>query len=269
MTLSAPGSTTGLNVAGILLHSMSYTVASIDTTVVMRLEGSHDNTNWYNLHSADTTITEDGTYHLDFLGPLRYIRLTFVSETGGTGATITNSYYGADTTLGPYLNFKSREFAAGSSISPTTGGAVIDQIELSSNKINYLYGTFPNASAASLLWHFIPANNWDGGALNATIYWTAASGAGDVVWQIAGARVDDDGDIDAAVGTAQISVDTFQDAEYIHEAPETAAITLAGSAGKFILLKLTRDPDHASDDFTGDAKFITMRIRYGVENDVE
>ena len=46
--------------------SVGVTVAAIGVNVVVRLEGTIDNTNWFNLDSTgiDITITVDGTYLL-------------------------------------------------------------------------------------------------------------------------------------------------------------------------------------------------------------
>ena len=68
------------------------TVAGIVTNVVIRLQGSLDKTNWFHLDatSVDTTITADGTYSLiyDGVGDISYIRMYFVSESGGTASTL-------------------------------------------------------------------------------------------------------------------------------------------------------------------------------------
>ena len=88
--LTAVGSTEALKVSSKQNFSCSYTVASIDTNAVVRLEGSLDGTNFFNLdENGDTTITSDGTYAMNVYNtPLEEIRFTFVSESGGTAVTI-------------------------------------------------------------------------------------------------------------------------------------------------------------------------------------
>lgn len=88
--LTAPGSTSATTVTAYKNYTLQYKVASIDTNVVVRLEGSLDGTNWINLDSdGDTTITANGTYGFKLSNtPLAQIRFTFVSEAGGTAATI-------------------------------------------------------------------------------------------------------------------------------------------------------------------------------------
>ena len=63
------------------------TVSSIGTNVVIRLEGSVDATNWFNLDAseADTTLTANGTtaYSITQV-PVPYVRGRLVSISGGT-----------------------------------------------------------------------------------------------------------------------------------------------------------------------------------------
>lgn len=92
--LTAPGSTSSVSGYGMLRHALQITVASINTDVVVRFEGSFDGTNWFNMDSADLTITLNGTYHIQSEKLAKQVRGTFVSETGGTAATVTFKYYG-------------------------------------------------------------------------------------------------------------------------------------------------------------------------------
>ena len=94
--LSAAGSTAALNVQGRVKLNWQYTVSSLDTTVVVRAEGSHDGTNWYNLDADrnNTTESSDGTYCLYCAdAACKYTRFTFVSETGGTAVVVTPKLY--------------------------------------------------------------------------------------------------------------------------------------------------------------------------------
>jgi len=93
--LTAPGSTAAYTatVKG-TAHVMSVTVATINTSVVVRFEGSVDNTNWYNMAAADTTISANTTVAITSSTLAPYVRGTFVSEAGGTDATVEFNYYG-------------------------------------------------------------------------------------------------------------------------------------------------------------------------------
>lgn len=94
--LTAPGNTTTRVANGYNTYLFDYNVATIDTNVVIRFEGSTiDNpsadADWFNLDSSgsDTTITSDGRDSAAFnLTKLENVRVKFVSELGGTAATI-------------------------------------------------------------------------------------------------------------------------------------------------------------------------------------
>jgi hypothetical protein len=94
--LTAPGSTASYqtDVQQMLRHGLQITVASLDTNVVVRFEGSFDGTNWFNMDSADLTLTSNGTYAIHSEKLAQYVRGTFVSESGGTAATVTFKYFG-------------------------------------------------------------------------------------------------------------------------------------------------------------------------------
>jgi len=89
--LTAPGSTTSFKTSNNIYHTMQYVVANKNTNVVVKLQGSLDNTHWFDI-TAETTQTSNGTYYLAFEGAISYIRFTFVSEDGGTDATIDVTY---------------------------------------------------------------------------------------------------------------------------------------------------------------------------------
>ena len=85
-TLTAVGTTGSVEITGANL-CFQVTVTTIGTNVVLRFEGSLDDTNWFNLDQSgtDTTITANGTYGYSLNGcPVRYVRLRLVSISGGT-----------------------------------------------------------------------------------------------------------------------------------------------------------------------------------------
>jgi hypothetical protein len=67
------------------------TVSDIGTDVVIRLEGSVDATNWFNLDpaEADTTLTANGTTaYAVAQAPVPYVRGRLVSLTGGSPSVV-------------------------------------------------------------------------------------------------------------------------------------------------------------------------------------
>ena len=84
--LTAAGVTASVITAGVNL-CFQVTVSGIGTNVVIRFEGSLDDSNFFNLDQSntDTTITANGTYGYALAGcPVQYVRLRLVSVSGGT-----------------------------------------------------------------------------------------------------------------------------------------------------------------------------------------
>ncbi|MCG3178007.1 MAG: hypothetical protein BIFFINMI_00330 [Phycisphaerae bacterium] len=95
-TLTGPGATAAysLNYAA-RDHILSATVANINTSVTVRLEGTIDGTNFFPM-AADLAITANGTQAIQVggQGGVTAVRGNFVSEDGGTAATVTFKYRG-------------------------------------------------------------------------------------------------------------------------------------------------------------------------------
>jgi hypothetical protein len=69
-------------------YTLFVTVQDIDTSVVVRLEGSMDGKKFGAMIS--NTIIEDGTYAYNVSGfPVRKVRANFFKETGGNNARVT------------------------------------------------------------------------------------------------------------------------------------------------------------------------------------
>lgn len=97
--LTAAGNGTSIDTSGFKNHSFYVTVASIDTNVVVRIEGSTDDSTFANIDVAgtDITYTANGTYLLSKAEfPMKYARVVFVSESGGTGVTLDTVYVGGN-----------------------------------------------------------------------------------------------------------------------------------------------------------------------------
>jgi hypothetical protein len=89
--LTAVGVTSSAILAGTNL-TFQVTVASIGTNVVIRMEGSLDDTSYFPLYDStqvDTTITANGTYGFCLYAPVRFVRLRLVTITGGTPSIAT------------------------------------------------------------------------------------------------------------------------------------------------------------------------------------
>lgn len=92
-TLTAPASGVSTSVQlGSEISTKTYilfvTVSGVHTHVVIALDGSIDGTNWSRL-IANTTINSNGTTHYSAVDtPVKYVQPVFVSESGGSDATV-------------------------------------------------------------------------------------------------------------------------------------------------------------------------------------
>jgi hypothetical protein len=96
-TTAALGNLTGTGVTASVKVNASeitfqVTTTSISTNVVVRFEGSLDDTNYFNLNDEgiDSTITTNSTTGYSLTGtPVEYVRLRLVSISGGTPTVAT------------------------------------------------------------------------------------------------------------------------------------------------------------------------------------
>lgn len=85
--MDAPGYSDTLIMYGCWDSNIAYTIALINTNVVVQLEGSNNNSDWFSL-SEEITKTANGTYNIHHQERVNYMRLRWISELGGTVATI-------------------------------------------------------------------------------------------------------------------------------------------------------------------------------------
>lgn len=95
--LTAPGVTSSVKTKHSSNNTFQYTVANKDTNVIVRAEGSLDDTLFFVMDSSDTTKTADGTFALFYSNKqVSFMRFRFVSEAGGTAATIDVKHVGGN-----------------------------------------------------------------------------------------------------------------------------------------------------------------------------
>jgi len=94
--LVAPGVTPAVDVDAVNNHVFQIKLANKDTSVDVNLEGSLDGTNFFKIKAADVQYTTDGMYYLTETDlQVKYVRFSFVSEIGGTAATLDVVYLGS------------------------------------------------------------------------------------------------------------------------------------------------------------------------------
>jgi len=93
-TLTAPGDGTVLQVASnnffaTKSYTLLVTLANKNSNVVVRLDGSIDGTNYAPIIAEQTISSNGSTSYSVSDRPVKFIKGVFVSESGGTDATVT------------------------------------------------------------------------------------------------------------------------------------------------------------------------------------
>jgi len=87
--LTAPGTTAKLKLTQRVGDKFYKVVlATVDTNVVVRVEYANTSAGSVTGRSQDYTLTANGTYTLPVFPLDNFVYFNFVSETGGTGATL-------------------------------------------------------------------------------------------------------------------------------------------------------------------------------------
>ena len=145
-----------------------------------------------------------------------------------------------------------------------TSGCSVNSFESATNKVNYKVLEFDAASIEYAQALVVMPNNWNASTVTAKFHWTAASGSGNVVWQLSGRAYANDDAIDQATGTAQTATDTLTAANDADISPATSAITLGGTAanGNPVVYELSRKATDAGDTLAVDAYLLGVEISY-------
>jgi hypothetical protein len=101
------------------------------------------------------------------------------------------------------------------------------------------------------------------GAIDLKIFWKTASTTGNVVWQVQTQFVGDGGDFDAALNAAQTVTDAAQGVANRFNTATLSGLTLTNAAaGKWMWLRIFRDPAHVSDTIGGTASMLGVEMKY-------
>lgn len=127
---------------------------------------------------------------------------------------------------------------------------------------------FDAATDESAVFTAVLPRHYGGGGLTITLLWAASTATtGDVVWNTAIERLEDEGtDTDADsfatanAGTATTAA-TSGAVQYTAIAHASGAEMDSLAAGELFRLKVTRDADNVSDTMAGDAELLGVEIR--------
>lgn len=107
-------------------------------------------------------------------------------------------------------------------------------------------------------------DTWDLSTVKVKFFWTATSGSGNIVWQVAAGAASDGDALGAILGTAQTVTDTLGSVNNQHVTSATSALTVGGTPalGDLIVWRVWRDAGNASDTFTGNAQLLGIAVQY-------
>ena len=269
---SAPASTTtGSGVITALGVNTGSTGAMVLQNGVLGTPSSGTATNITGLPVA-TGISGLGSNVATFLGTpsSANLRSALTDETGTGGAvfatspTITGATVNGITDLSATPTRTLILTAAGATPTTTIGANVPIVVEAGTNDIDYYVVDFDASTEERCFWNVVLPDNYGGGTVTAVFYWTNASGQSgeDVVWGIKARAYANDNPLDAAYGTEVTVADDWIAQNDVHVSAATAAITIGGSpaGGQYFVFNVGRKV--ASDDLTGDARLLSVKIEY-------
>lgn len=154
--------------------------------------------------------------------------------------------------------------AASWSPTTTSGCAAITTVEAGTNDIDYQVLDFDASSDEKAFINFQMPDSWDAGTIQFRYVWTNAGGgsAETVDFALSGRSFADNDAIDQANGTSVTVTDTWIAQGDVHISDWSGNVTLAGTpaAGEWVHLEIFRDV--SEDNLTGDARLISVQIRY-------
>lgn len=158
--------------------------------------------------------------------------------------------------------------AAGGSPTTTIGCGGPTKVEAGTNDIDYYALEFDTTTEERAFWGLVMPDSYNGGTVTAQFIWTNASGlaAETVTWGIKALSLADDEAIDQAYGSEVTVADTFIAQGDVHISAATSAITIGGTpaGGEYVVFNVGRKT--ASDDLTGDARLLAVKIEYTVSS---
>lgn len=147
---------------------------------------------------------------------------------------------------------------------PTTSdGAGVDSIQTGTYNNNYDLLTFdPAAANEQAQYTCTMPDDYSGGTVTATFYWTAASGSGTVIWGCSATTLSNAASIDQARGTEEQVTDALSGADEMQISPETDPITIGGSPAAHVPIIFTIIRQAGTDTLGVDAQLIGVEINY-------
>lgn len=182
----------------------------------------------------------------------------------GSGTSLVGAA-GAPGAPGPSVRtgvVRNQWIPAGAMQARTTSGATSASTETSTNKVNYDYFDFTNASITYVQFGWAMPDEWNRGTIKVKFYWLPATGSGNIQWGIQAQALSDGDAMDSAWGTAQVILDTVGSTGNVHCTSATPALTVGGSPalGDVIQFQIYRDT--TNNTLAATARLLGVAIQY-------
>ena len=160
--------------------------------------------------------------------------------------------------------YRTQDMDAGAMVPRTTNGATTATTESTTNKVMNDVFDFDASTDEFVQVKWAMPDVWDLGTVKVKLYWTSASGSGNVIWGVQAVALGNDDAIDTAFGTAQTVTDTLITADDVHVTSATASITVSGTPalGDIVYFQIYRDADAGGDTLAVDARLLKVVIQY-------
>lgn len=148
----------------------------------------------------------------------------------------------------------------------TAGCAALAQVETTAGRPDIEVLDFDGATleAAQIVIPF--PKGWNEGTITFKVFWTVtAAVTTGVAWQLKAVAISDDDTLNVVYGTAVVVTDTALNASNdLHVTAESSAVTIAGTPaeGDLVYFRIERDPAHASDTMTQDARLLAVHVYF-------
>jgi hypothetical protein len=239
-----------------------------------------DDSDNYLVVARATGVLSIATATTNWNATTTYARVYKITTADGAITAIEDHRAGAAGVHGPSVSAtptagKHMIFVSAAAMRPrvSNGCAALATIENTSDRPNISGLNFDPSSDEFAQFYIEMPKSWNAGTVTFEAVWRHGSTTTDfgVAWTLKGVAVSNDDTIDAAFGTAQVSVDTGGTTDDRYVSPESDPITLAGTPAKSdgAFFEVSRDTDDSGDSLAIDATLLGIRLYITTDADTD
>jgi hypothetical protein len=139
-----------------------------------------------------------------------------------------------------------------------------DTVETATASVPIPVLAFDSSANETAFWSIVMPDDWDGGNITATIYWSAESSSGAVKWDFGAAGVSNDDALNIGFTANESVTDTLTATGDLCITSATSGLTPDDSseAGDLVFFRIYRDATDGGDTLSADAQLIAVKIDY-------